>query len=90
MKTISPASGGPAGAPDAPALVLTPAERAIANLLVQGWTNKEIARQLGKSDETIKCQLRALMRRASARNRTELAHRVSSMLSVASGLADPK
>ncbi|MGK6307524.1 response regulator transcription factor [Variovorax sp. DT-64] len=47
---------------------MTPAERAIVNLLVQGWTNKEIGRQLGKSDQTIKGQLKALMRRASVRN----------------------
>ena len=82
MKKISAASAGFPCTPflsGAPALVLTPAERAIADLLLQGWTNKEIARQLGKSVETVKSQLKVLMRRSRARNRTELAHLVSSM-----------
>jgi DNA-binding NarL/FixJ family response regulator len=60
------------------AFTLTPAERAIAGLLLQGRTNKEIGRELGKSDQTVKRQLSILMKRLQVRNRTELAHRILS------------
>jgi DNA-binding CsgD family transcriptional regulator len=56
---------------------LAPAERAIVDLLLQGKTNKEIGKQLGKSAETIKHRLSLLMRRLNVRNRTELAHLIS-------------
>ena len=56
----------------------TEAERAIIGLVRVGNTNKEIARQLCKSDETIKRQLATLMKRLRVRNRTELAHWISS------------
>jgi DNA-binding CsgD family transcriptional regulator len=61
-----------------PVLVLTPAERAVVLLLLQGKTNKEIGKELGKSGETVKRQLGTLMKRARVRNRTELAHWISS------------
>lgn len=57
-----------------PVPVLTPAERAVVLLLLQGKTNKEIGKELGKSGETVKRQLGTLMKRARVRNRTELAH----------------
>lgn len=59
-------------------VALTHAERAIVCLVLLGHTNKEIARQLCKSDETVKRQLSSLMRRLGVRNRTELAHWISS------------
>ena len=60
-----------------PALALAPTERAIVELLLQGKTNKEIGRQLGKSAETVKHRLSLLMRRLHVRNRTELAQLIS-------------
>ena len=71
----------------APLPTFTLAERAMLDLLLQGMTNKEIGRQLGKSGETIKRQLAVLMKRTGARNRVELAHRVLS--GEASGAAQP-
>lgn len=71
----------------APLLAFTLAERAVLDLLLQGMTNKEIGRQLGKSGETIKRQLAVLMKRTGARNRVELAHRVLS--AGASGTLQP-
>lgn len=58
-------------------LTLAPTEQAIVDLLLRGKTNKEIARQLGKSAETVKHRLSLLMRRLEVRNRTELARLVS-------------
>jgi DNA-binding NarL/FixJ family response regulator len=58
-------------------LTLAPTEQAIVHLLLRGKTNKEIARQLGKSAETVKHRLSLLMRRLEVRNRTELARLVS-------------
>ncbi|MDR6537206.1 LuxR C-terminal-related transcriptional regulator [Variovorax soli] len=56
---------------------LAPAERAIVDLLLQGKTNKEIGKRLGRSAETIKHRLSLLMRRLDVRNRTELARLIS-------------
>ncbi len=60
----------------APLATFTLVERAVLDLLLQGMTNKEIGRKLGKSGETIKRQLAMLMKRFGVRNRVELAHRV--------------
>jgi DNA-binding NarL/FixJ family response regulator len=68
------------------AFTLTPAERAIAGLLPQGMTNKEIGRELGKSDQTVKRQLATLMKRLKVRSRMELAQRISS----GEALANPR
>jgi DNA-binding CsgD family transcriptional regulator len=51
--------------------LLTSAERAIATLLAQGQTNKQIAKALCKSDQTIKTQLTALMRKLNVKNRAQ-------------------
>jgi len=56
---------------------LTPAEDAIASLLSQGKTNKEIAKALAKSDHTIKHQLAGLMRKLDVKNRTGLVRVIS-------------
>ena len=71
----------------APPSTYTLAQRALLDLLLQGMTNKEIGRQLGKSAETIKRQLAVLMKRSGARNRVELARQVLS--GAASGPAQP-
>ncbi len=51
---------------------LTWAEEAIAELLRQGKSNKEIAKQLGKSDHTVKHQITSMMRKFDVSSRTEL------------------
>lgn len=51
---------------------LTVAEEKIAALVVQGHTNKQIAKLLGKSDQTVKNQLSAMMRKFEVENRTQL------------------
>lgn len=51
---------------------LTPVEEAVVSLLLEGKSNKEIAKALHKSDQTVKRQLSDLMRKFEVRNRTEL------------------
>ena len=57
-------------------LILTPAQQAIASRVAQGLTTKQIAKILGKSDQTVKEQLSQMMRKAGVRTRTELAVRL--------------
>lgn len=51
---------------------LTGRERQLVSLLAKGCTNKEMASQLGVSDQTIKNQLTTLYRKADVGNRLEL------------------
>ena len=57
-------------------LVWTRAQQAIASHVTQGLTTKQIAKTLGKSDQTVKEQLSQMMRKAGVRTRTELAIRL--------------
>ncbi len=50
---------------------LTPAEKEILQWLATGMSNKEIARLLGKSAETVKAQVTQLLRKLECRTRTE-------------------
>ncbi|MBC7681980.1 MAG: response regulator transcription factor [Ferruginibacter sp.] len=50
----------------------TKAEEAIASLLKQGKSTKEIAKQLGKSDHTVKHQISAMLRKFEVGSRAEL------------------
>ena len=59
----------PAAGADRVCLRLTPRERQILDLLVEGRTNKEIAGQLGVSDQTIKNRLTVLYQKASVSGR---------------------
>lgn len=52
---------------------LTLMEMRVADLLPKGMTNREIGRQLGISEQTVKTHLRNLMRKLGARDRTEAA-----------------
>jgi len=52
---------------------LTDRQREILLLLLQGQSNKEIARSLGIVEGTIKVHLRSVMQRLGVRNRTQLA-----------------
>jgi DNA-binding NarL/FixJ family response regulator len=52
---------------------LTERQREVLRLLLEGQSNKEIARALGVLEGTIKVHLRTVMRRLGVRNRTQLA-----------------
>ncbi|SNR95929.1 MULTISPECIES: LuxR C-terminal-related transcriptional regulator [unclassified Azospirillum] len=52
---------------------LTNRQRDIFRLLQQGCSNKEIARQLGVLEGTVKVHVRAMMQKLGARNRTQIA-----------------
>lgn len=49
-------------------------ERQVADLLLKGGTNKEIARKLGLTENTVKHYMTALLQKHSARNRLQLAN----------------
>jgi RNA polymerase sigma factor (sigma-70 family) len=51
---------------------LSPAERDIVLLVLEGWSNKEIARELGKSIRTVKTQLTSVYKKLSVRSRSRL------------------
>lgn len=55
---------------------LTPREREIAALLVEGKTSKLIARQVGLSPRTVEMHRARLMRKFSAATSSELVHRL--------------
>jgi DNA-binding NarL/FixJ family response regulator len=52
--------------------VLSPREREIALLVAEGLSNKEVARQLGLSDGTVKICLHTIFQKLGARNRYSL------------------
>ena len=54
-----------------PAGVLSRRERQVAHLLVRGLSNKEIARELGLAEITIRLHVRGLFRKLGARSRTD-------------------
>ena len=54
----------------------TATEAALCQLLVRGFTNKQIAKVLGKSDQTVKHQIATLLQKTGAINRVELAVRL--------------
>lgn len=51
--------------------LLTPAEREILQWLATGMSNKEIARLVGKSAETVKIQVSQLLRKLDCKTRTQ-------------------
>jgi PAS domain S-box-containing protein len=58
---------------------LTPREREIAALLVEGKTSKLIARQIGLSPRTVEMHRAKLMRKFAAATSSELVHRLLGM-----------
>ena len=68
----TPVESAPAGKPPA-AFSLTPRERNVAPLLIQGAGDREIADRLVLSEYTVKEYVRNILRKLSARNRTEAA-----------------
>jgi DNA-binding CsgD family transcriptional regulator len=51
---------------------LTPREQTVLQLLCRGWTNAQIAAQLGSSPRTVKNQVSAILSKTKTRNRTQL------------------
>jgi RNA polymerase sigma factor (sigma-70 family) len=52
---------------------LSEREREIVQLLIRGWTNKEIADALRVSPETVKMTLKNIFRKLGVENRTQAA-----------------
>lgn len=67
---IQERSGRPSAGPE-----LTPREREVWALIAEGRTNREIARSLGLSDNTIKFHVQHLFDKLAVKNRTEAALR---------------
>jgi DNA-binding NarL/FixJ family response regulator len=75
-----PVSPTPAtAAPNLSTESLTPRQQDVLRYIVQGRSNKEIARQLDIAEGTVKIHLAALFAHFGAHNRTELATRAQSM-----------
>jgi DNA-binding CsgD family transcriptional regulator len=51
---------------------LTPAERTLMHRVCEGWSNKEIAHQLGKSIRTVKAQLTSVYRKLGVTGRSRM------------------
>jgi DNA-binding NarL/FixJ family response regulator len=64
----------------APLDELTPRQRDVLHYIVQGRSNKEIARELDIAEGTVKIHLAALFVHFGAHNRTELATRAQGLL----------
>lgn len=57
-----------------PTVIITPAEKALLDVLLDtGATNPQIASKLGKSEDTIKSQMKLVMAKTGAATRLELA-----------------
>ncbi|USD36167.1 helix-turn-helix transcriptional regulator [Ferrimonas sp. SCSIO 43195] len=54
---------------------LTPAERQVLNLLMEGLDGSEIADYRGVSKETVKSQLKSLLHKTDSRHQNQLLHR---------------
>ncbi len=50
---------------------LTPAEDLVMEYLIQGWSDKLIARELDKSEHTVQQQVCSILRKLEAKNRTQ-------------------
>jgi DNA-binding CsgD family transcriptional regulator len=59
--------------PCVPQQLLTAREQMVLRLLCRGWTNAQIAIELGSSPRTVKNQVAAILRKTGAANRTQLA-----------------
>ena len=70
----TPLAAPPTGAPR-PAL--SELELQILRLVVDGYTNREIADQVHRSENTVKFHVRRILEKAGAPNRTELARRAT-------------
>jgi DNA-binding CsgD family transcriptional regulator len=51
---------------------LSPSEEQVARLVAMGRSNRAVARELGKSERTVECQLSAIYRKLGVANRVQL------------------
>ena len=58
--------------------VLTPRERQVATLIAAGMSNKQIARELGVTDGTIKLHVHSIFQKLGAKSRYNLIHQAQS------------
>jgi len=56
---------------------LTASERRVAELVAEGWTNAEVARELNLRAKTVEWTLTNVYRKLRVRSRTELAIQVA-------------
>ena len=54
-----------------PRVELTPREQEVLQLVADGLRNKEIARVIGRSSETVKVHLQSILQKLGARDRTQ-------------------
>lgn len=59
--------------PQGPALALTEQQMKVVDAVGHGFANKQIARHLQMSENTVKVHLRHIMKKLNVRNRTEIA-----------------
>ncbi|HSV29711.1 MAG TPA: response regulator transcription factor [Candidatus Omnitrophota bacterium] len=71
-QAVAPA-GSPNSDPNSPIAQLTPRERDILDMIVDGAPNKVIARALNLQEVTVKAHLRNMFRKLGVANRTEAA-----------------
>jgi two-component system, NarL family, nitrate/nitrite response regulator NarL len=64
------AEAGPAPAATSP---LSPREQQILTLVAEGWTNKQIARELGVAESTIKIHIQHILRKLKIESRVQAA-----------------
>ena len=64
------------------ALQLSPREREVFSLILEGRTNKEIAAQLGISESTAKFHVSAILKKCGARSRLDVVreHKIAPVL----------
>lgn len=68
---------------------LSPSECEILELIARGHTNAEMSDLRGRSPDTIKSQMKALMRKTNSETRTDLVHMIYSLSSVVGYQAEP-
>lgn len=73
QKAGSAVNGSAVSKPDLPKVKLTPREKQVLGHLTNGSSNKEIARELGLQEVTVKLHVRGVCRKLSAKNRTQAA-----------------
>jgi DNA-binding CsgD family transcriptional regulator len=68
---------------------LTISETEILELVARGWTNAEISEMRNRSLDTVKSQMKNLMRKTNSQNRTDLVHMIHNLSSVIRYQAEP-